>query len=78
MLAKQPQKLYDRIREILESARTTAARSVNIAQISNIFAIFTLPIRSYWTVQFPTHCVGNLFLLRYFPQQTRNPGCLDD
>jgi hypothetical protein len=33
MLAKEPQKLYDRIREILESARATAARSVNTAQV---------------------------------------------
>jgi len=33
MLAKQPQKLYDRIREILESARAGVARSVNTAQV---------------------------------------------
>lgn len=33
MPAKKPQKLYDRIRQILESARATAARSVNTAQV---------------------------------------------
>lgn len=33
MLLKQPQKLYNRIREILESARAGVARSVNTAQV---------------------------------------------
>ena len=33
MLAKKPHKLYDRIREILESARAGVARSVNTAQV---------------------------------------------